>query len=168
MMRKHRLYCWFLGWMSSLWLSAAHKSSQIWPLTLECFVGNLHLQSGFKWTSATRRNDCTLHCEQIKSRTGKRISRIQKWTQSEMFLEKNFLSNTLSLSGVFFGRRDNWWDQGHHLSLANTVTKKNVRYKMSSHVTPLAPCVLYIRQAFRYSPENAFCIFNQQIYFIIW
>ena len=23
-------------------------------------------------------------------------------------------------------------------------------------------------QAFRYSPENAFCIFNQQIYFIIW
>jgi len=31
-----------------------------------------------------------------------------------------------------------------------------------------APCVLYIGQAFRYSPENAFCRFNQQIYFIIW
>ena len=31
-----------------------------------------------------------------------------------------------------------------------------------------APCVLYIGQAFRYSPENAFYIFNQQIYFIIW
>ena len=31
----------------------------------------------------------------------------------------------------------------------------------------LAPCVLYIGQAFRYSPENAFYIFNQQIYFII-
>ena len=31
-----------------------------------------------------------------------------------------------------------------------------------------APCVLYIGQAFRYSPENAFCMFNQQIYFIIW
>ena len=30
-----------------------------------------------------------------------------------------------------------------------------------------APCVLYIGQAFRYSPENAFYIFNQQIYFII-
>ena len=30
-----------------------------------------------------------------------------------------------------------------------------------------APCVLYIGQAFRYSPQNAFCIFNQQIYFII-
>ena len=30
------------------------------------------------------------------------------------------------------------------------------------------PCVLYIGQAFRYSPENAFYIFNQQIYFIIW
>jgi len=30
-----------------------------------------------------------------------------------------------------------------------------------------APCFLYIGQAFRYSPENAFYIFNQQIYFII-
>ena len=29
------------------------------------------------------------------------------------------------------------------------------------------PCVLYIGQAFRYSPENAFYVFNQQIYFII-
>ena len=31
-----------------------------------------------------------------------------------------------------------------------------------------APCVLYIGQAFRYSPENDFYVFNQQIYFIIW
>ena len=31
----------------------------------------------------------------------------------------------------------------------------------------LAPCVLYIGQEFRYSPENAFYILNQQIYFII-
>ena len=30
-----------------------------------------------------------------------------------------------------------------------------------------APCVLYIGQASRYSPENAFYIFNQQIHFII-
>ena len=30
-----------------------------------------------------------------------------------------------------------------------------------------APCVLYIGQAFRYSPENDFYVFNQQIYFII-
>jgi hypothetical protein len=30
-----------------------------------------------------------------------------------------------------------------------------------------APFVLYIGQAFRYSPESAFYIFNQQIYFII-
>ena len=29
-----------------------------------------------------------------------------------------------------------------------------------------APCVLYIGQAFRYSPDNAFYIFNQQIYLI--
>ena len=31
-----------------------------------------------------------------------------------------------------------------------------------------APCVLSIGQAFRYSPEKAFYIFNPQIYFIIW
>jgi len=31
-----------------------------------------------------------------------------------------------------------------------------------------APCVLYIGQAFRFYPENAYYIFNQQIYFIIW
>ena len=31
-----------------------------------------------------------------------------------------------------------------------------------------APCFLYIGQAFRYSSENAFYIFNQQVYFIIW
>jgi len=30
-----------------------------------------------------------------------------------------------------------------------------------------APCVLYIGQEFLYSPEDAFYIFNQQIYFII-
>ena len=30
-----------------------------------------------------------------------------------------------------------------------------------------APSFLYIGQAFQYSPENAFYIFNQQIYFII-
>ena len=30
----------------------------------------------------------------------------------------------------------------------------------------LAPRFLYIGQAFRYSPENAYYIFNQQIYFI--
>ena len=30
-----------------------------------------------------------------------------------------------------------------------------------------APRFLYIGQAFRYCPENAFYIFNQQIYFII-
>ena len=30
-----------------------------------------------------------------------------------------------------------------------------------------APCILSIGQAFRYSPQNSFYIFNQQIYFII-
>ena len=48
--------------------------------------------------------------------------------------------------------------------------------KMENHLEGLcvreelndgAPCVLYIGQVFRYSPENAFYLFNQQIYFII-
>ena len=30
-----------------------------------------------------------------------------------------------------------------------------------------APCVQYMGQAFRYSPENAFYLFNQQMYLII-
>ena len=38
----------------------------------------------------------------------------------------------------------------------------------SSFFNLQAPCVLYIGQAFRCFPENAFYIFNQQIYFIIW
>ena len=34
----------------------------------------------------------------------------------------------------------------------------------NGHLTtlPAAPCILYIGQAFRYSPENAFYIFNQK------
>ena len=35
------------------------------------------------------------------------------------------------------------------------------------HINVQAPCILYIGQAFHYSPQNAFYIFNQQIYFII-
>jgi len=52
-------------------------------------------------------------------------------------------------------------------------------FHVQSHIKPVctplscvfnlqATCVLYIGQVFRYSPENAFYIFNQQIYFIIW
>ena len=40
-------------------------------------------------------------------------------------------------------------------------------YEVAVFFNLQAPCVLYIGQAFRYSPENAFYIFNQQIYFII-
>ena len=39
--------------------------------------------------------------------------------------------------------------------------------KRTSQFNLQAPRFLYIGQAFRYSPENAFYIFNQQIYFII-
>ena len=44
------------------------------------------------------------------------------------------------------------------LSLGNGV---------NGYINLYAPRFLYIGQAFRYSPENAFYIFNQQIYFII-
>ena len=40
-------------------------------------------------------------------------------------------------------------------------------FEINTPLNLLAPCVLYIGQAFRYSPENAFYILNQQIYFII-
>ena len=33
---------------------------------------------------------------------------------------------------------------------------------------PTAPCILYMGQAYRYSPEYAFYIFSQQIYLIIY
>jgi len=35
------------------------------------------------------------------------------------------------------------------------------------HFNLQAPCVLYIGQEFRYGTENAFYVFNQQIYSII-
>jgi len=38
---------------------------------------------------------------------------------------------------------------------------------LSTTLTLRALRFLYIGQAFRYSPENAFYIFNQQIYFIV-
>ena len=40
-------------------------------------------------------------------------------------------------------------------------------YSSTLYVNLYAPCVLYTGKAFRYSPEKAFYIFNQQIYFII-
>ena len=47
-------------------------------------------------------------------------------------------------------------------------TASNGAHSLLSCFNLQAPCVLYIGQAFHYSPENAFYIFNQQIYFIIW
>ena len=35
------------------------------------------------------------------------------------------------------------------------------------YIYVVALCILYMGQAFRYSPENAFYIFNQHIYFSI-
>ena len=44
-------------------------------------------------------------------------------------------------------------------------TRASTRYRRGLQGINLqAPCVLYIGQAFRYSPENAFYIFNQHIF----
>ena len=48
---------------------------------------------------------------------------------------------------------------------ATQVAKAMMFWK---ELTFKTPCVLYIGQSFRYSSENAFYVFNQQIYFIIW
>ena len=49
----------------------------------------------------------------------------------------------------------------------NAVLITKVTQSGRSNFNLQAPCVPYVGQAFRYSPENAFYIFNQQIYFII-
>jgi len=52
----------------------------------------------------------------------------------------------------------------------STVRKKELRNSDSEEsegINLYAPRFLYIGQAFRYSPENDFHIFNQHIYFII-
>ena len=46
---------------------------------------------------------------------------------------------------------------------SNNQENLNIRQQCSDSLNLQAPCVLYVGQAFRYSPENAFYIFNQQI-----
>ena len=50
----------------------------------------------------------------------------------------------------------------------SSMGSMKLNVKWGNLLNLLAPCVLCIGQAFCYSPENAFYIFNQQIYFIIW
>ena len=69
------------------------------------------------------------------------------------------LRGTNRQTGVRVGEIDVYIRAGLNQSSASNLTP--------SYITIQAPCVLYIGQAFRYSPENAFYIFNQQIYFII-
>ena len=58
--------------------------------------------------------------------------------------------------------KDIWWGR----SVAPRI-RNHVLDRLIVQLNLYAPRFLYIGQAFRYSPENAFCIFNQQIYFII-
>jgi len=52
-----------------------------------------------------------------------------------------------------------------HINVSVERAASNVGMVVDS-INLKATCFLYIGQAFRYSPENAFYIFNQQIYFI--
>jgi len=47
------------------------------------------------------------------------------------------------------------------------TTSRSTYHITCTQVNLQAPCVLYTGQAFHYSQENAFYIFNQQIYFIV-
>ena len=62
-------------------------------------------------------------------------------------------------------------NNGTRLSWVVSLTLRLLYYRRKSHRTHLtfrhrASCIL--GQAFHYTPENAFYIFKQQIYFIIW
>ena len=52
-------------------------------------------------------------------------------------------------------------------SAVTELGMKRLGYRGERNINLYAPRFLCIGQAFRYSPENAFYIFNQQIYFII-
>jgi len=47
------------------------------------------------------------------------------------------------------------------------IAKWKTKDSGTNYLNLQAPRFLYIGQAFLYSPENAFYIFNQQIYFIM-
>jgi len=51
--------------------------------------------------------------------------------------------------------------------LLKALRYSKCEWKICGDIKLYAPRVLYVGQAFRYSPEEAFYIFNQQIYFII-
>ena len=60
------------------------------------------------------------------------------------------------------------WCPDYWLAAGTGLNKRPARTNSTAHLTfrHRASCIL--EQVFRYSPENAFYIFNQQIYFIIW
>ena len=60
-----------------------------------------------------------------------------------------------------------WTTQSVHRKGPFREITKNVSMVLTVLINIYAPHFLYIGQAFHYSPENAFYIFNQQIYFII-
>jgi hypothetical protein len=68
---------------------------------------------------------------------------------------------------IYTGREYEVGLQNYYFSSAE-LTCKIILCRYKYHLTNLqAPIILYAGQAFRYSPEDTFYVFNQQIYFII-
>ena len=95
-------------------------------------------------------------CPNVRLRS-KCTSSVNVWVINVWYILPN--SRTLSLNS-----KRSTLQLGHNQW--NVVqTRSGVQ---TSTVNLYAPRFLYVGQAFSYSPENAFYIFNQQIYFIIW
>ena len=70
------------------------------------------------------------------------------------------MQRSMPAIGLYGNHSRNEWIGGF---LSAGLKKKNILQVLNLW----APYVVYMGQAFRYSPENAFYIFNQQIYFIV-
>jgi len=61
--------------------------------------------------------------------------------------------------------------KGSHLVLVVRTDGKRTlgipRRRREDNINLYAPCILYIGQPYRYSPEYTFYVFSQQIYYLI-
>ena len=76
------------------------------------------------------------------------------WVKTQLFICVNFIIRLTTCFGPFAGP-----SSGHKIYIS-------LKHVVSLTFRHRASCIL--GQAFHYSPENVFYIFNQQIYFIIW
>ena len=87
-------------------------------------------------------------------------------SQSEVGVHSMLLFHTTLLTVSLF-KGSNYYDLTWSVLMCSFEKNWPQAY-LIGQFNLLAPCVLYIGQAFLWSPENAFYVFNQQIYFIIW